>query len=144
MYKVNTTPHGKCFVWYIHTCFCIRNLTCLLPSLVQFLIRQQLVRKYCMPVLSVKYSKSGSVFYYVWKRIKFFIEMIAMLGWVMKDFLSHTWGLCDISYNQGQGNVISQGWLIVTLSRPWLTQDIPKSKSTDLLLYRLTYSEYNA
>ena len=45
MCKVNTTPHGKCFVRYIRTCFCIRNLTCSLPSLVIFLIRQQLVCK---------------------------------------------------------------------------------------------------
>ena len=37
-------------------CFCIRNLTCLLRSLVRFLIHQQLVRKYRTPALSMKYS----------------------------------------------------------------------------------------
>ena len=90
MYKVNTMPHGKCFVRYIPTCFCIRNLTRPLPSLVWFLIRQQLARKYRMPALSMKYSKSGSVFNCISKRIKFFIEMTAMLGWIMEDFLSNT------------------------------------------------------
>ena len=37
-------------------CFCIRNLTRSLRSLVRFLIRQQLVRKYRTPALSMKYS----------------------------------------------------------------------------------------
>ena len=37
-------------------CFCIRNLTRSLRSLVRFLIRQKLVRKYRTPALSVKYS----------------------------------------------------------------------------------------
>ena len=38
-------------VRYTYTrCFCIRNLTRSLRSLVQFLIRQQLVRKYRTPV----------------------------------------------------------------------------------------------
>ena len=36
--------------------FFIRNLTRSLRSLVRFLIRQQLVRKYRTPALSVKYS----------------------------------------------------------------------------------------
>ena len=36
--------------------FCIRNLTRSLRSLVRFLIRQQLVRKYRTPALSMKYS----------------------------------------------------------------------------------------
>ena len=57
MYIINTIPHGKCFVWYLRTrCFCIRNLTRSLRSLVRFLIRQQLVRKYRTPALSMKYS----------------------------------------------------------------------------------------
>ena len=57
MYIINTIPHGKCFVWYLRTrCFCIRNLTRSLCSLVQFLIHQQLVRKYRTPALSMKYS----------------------------------------------------------------------------------------
>jgi len=47
----------KCFVRYLRTrCFCIRNLTRSLRSLVRFLIRQQLVRKYRTPALSMKYS----------------------------------------------------------------------------------------
>ena len=37
-------------------CFCIGNLTRSLRSLVRFLIRQQLVRKYRTPTLSMKYS----------------------------------------------------------------------------------------
>ena len=56
MYIINTIPHGKCFVRYLRTRFCIRNLTRSLRSLVRFLIRQQLVRKYRTPALSMKYS----------------------------------------------------------------------------------------
>ena len=49
--------HGKCFVRYLRTrCFCIRNLTRSLRQLVRFLLRQQLVRKYRSPALSMKYS----------------------------------------------------------------------------------------
>ena len=44
-------------VRYLRTrCFCIRNLTRSLRSLVRFLIRQQLVRKYRTSALSMKYS----------------------------------------------------------------------------------------
>ena len=44
-------------VRYLRTrCFCIRNLTRSLRSLVRFLIRQQLVRKYRTPALAMKYS----------------------------------------------------------------------------------------
>ena len=44
-------------VRYLRTrCFCIRNLTRSPRSLVRFLIRQQLVRKYRTPALSMKYS----------------------------------------------------------------------------------------
>ena len=57
MYIIHTIPHGKCFIRYLRTrCFCIRNLTRSLRSLVRFLIRQQLVRKYRTPALSMKYS----------------------------------------------------------------------------------------
>ena len=57
MYIINTIPHGKCFVRYLRTrCFCIRNLTRSLRSLLRFLIRQHLVRKYRTPALSMKYS----------------------------------------------------------------------------------------
>ena len=56
MYIINTIPHGKCFVQYLCTRFCIRNLTRSLRSLVRFLTRQQLVRKYRTPALSMKYS----------------------------------------------------------------------------------------
>ena len=57
MYTINTIPYGTCFVGYLRTrCFCIRNLTCLLRSLVRFLNHQQLVRKYRTPALSMKYS----------------------------------------------------------------------------------------
>ena len=49
--------HGKFFVPYLPTrCFCIRNLTRSLRSLVRFLIRQQLLCKYRTPALSMKYS----------------------------------------------------------------------------------------
>ena len=41
---------------YLRTRFCIRNLTRSLRPLVRFLIRQQLVRKYRTPALSMKYS----------------------------------------------------------------------------------------
>ena len=54
MYIINTISHGKCFVRYLRTR--IRNLTRSLRSLVRFLIRQQLVRKYRTPALSMKYS----------------------------------------------------------------------------------------
>jgi len=57
MYIINTIPHGKCFVRCLRTrCFCIRNLTRSLRSLVRFLIRQQLMRKYRTTALSMKYS----------------------------------------------------------------------------------------
>ena len=57
MFVINTMPHGKCFVGYLRTrCFCIRNLTRSLRSLVRFLIRQQLVCKYRTPALAMKYS----------------------------------------------------------------------------------------
>jgi len=57
MYIINRIPHGKCFVRYLRTrCFCIRNLTRSLRSLVRFLIRQQLVCKYRTPALFMKYS----------------------------------------------------------------------------------------
>ena len=57
MHIINTIPHGKCFVRYLRSrCFCIRNLTRLLRSLVRFLIRQQLVCKYRTPALAMKYS----------------------------------------------------------------------------------------
>ena len=55
MYMINTIPHGKCFVYAVAV-FCIRNLTRSLRSLVRFLIRQQLVRKYHTPTLFMKYS----------------------------------------------------------------------------------------
>ena len=41
---------------HLHRCFCIRNLTRSLRSLVRFLIRQQLVCKYRTQALSMKYS----------------------------------------------------------------------------------------
>ena len=57
MYTINTIPHVKCFVRYLPTrCFCIRNLTRSLRSLVRFLIQKQLVCKYRTPALSMKYS----------------------------------------------------------------------------------------
>ena len=57
MYIINTIPHGKCFVQYLRTrCFCIRNRTSERSERVRFLIRQQLVRKYRTPALSMKYS----------------------------------------------------------------------------------------
>ena len=57
MYIINTIPHGKCFVRYLRTrCFCIRNRTSERSERVRFLIRQQLVRKYRTPALSMKYS----------------------------------------------------------------------------------------
>ena len=44
-------------VRYLRTrCFCIRNLTRSLRSLVRFLIQKQRVRKYRTPALSMKYS----------------------------------------------------------------------------------------
>ena len=47
MYIINTIPHGKCFVRYLRTrCFCMRNLTRSLRSLVRFLIRQHTVRQH--------------------------------------------------------------------------------------------------
>ena len=46
--KPNTT-------WKVPRCVCKRNLTCSLPSLDRFLIRQQLVCKYRTPVISIKY-----------------------------------------------------------------------------------------
>ena len=57
MYIINTIPHGKCFVRYLRTrCFCIRNRTRSLRSLVRFPIGQQLVPKYRTPALSMKFS----------------------------------------------------------------------------------------
>ena len=53
--KHNTTWNVLCTV-FTHEMLNIRNLTRSLPSLVRFLIRQQLVRKYRTPALSMKYS----------------------------------------------------------------------------------------
>ena len=53
-YKINKLQHGKCFVRYLRTRFCIRKLTRSLRSLVRFLIRQQLVCKYRSRVHSTK------------------------------------------------------------------------------------------
>ena len=50
IYIINTIPHEKCFVRYLR-------------SLVRFLIRQQLVRKYRTPALSMKYSLFTSFLY---------------------------------------------------------------------------------
>ena len=58
MYRINTILHGKCFVRYLRTRFCITNVARSLRSLVRFLIRQQLVRKYRTPALP-----SHEVFY---------------------------------------------------------------------------------
>ncbi|CAH3186924.1 unnamed protein product [Porites evermanni] len=58
MYRINTILHGKCFVRYLCTRFCITNVTRSLRSLVLFLIRQQLVRKHRTPALP-----SHGVFY---------------------------------------------------------------------------------
>ena len=57
MYTINTIPHVKCFLRYLPTlCFCVRNLTRSLRSLVRFLIQKQLGCKYRTPALSMKYS----------------------------------------------------------------------------------------
>ena len=56
MYIINTIPHGKCFVRYLRTRFCIRNRTSERSERVRFLIHQQLVRKYRKPALFMKYS----------------------------------------------------------------------------------------
>ena len=53
-------------VQYLRThCFCIRNLTRSLRSLVRFLILQQLVRKYRTTALSMKYSLYITLCYYM-------------------------------------------------------------------------------
>ena len=53
-------------VRYLRTrCFCIRNLTRSLRSLVRFLILQQLVRKYRTTALSMKYSLYITLYYYM-------------------------------------------------------------------------------
>ena len=79
MYIINTIPHGKCFVQYLCTrCFCIRNLTRSLRSLVRFLTRQQLVRKYRTPALSMKYSLCITILkYHSWYLCK--ISLLIML-----------------------------------------------------------------
>ena len=56
MYIINTIPHGECFIQYLRTRFCIRNLTRSLRSFIRFLICQQLVCQYCTPTLSTKFS----------------------------------------------------------------------------------------
>ena len=48
--------HGKCFVRYLRTRFCIRNRTSDRSERVRFLIQKQRVRKYRTPALSMKYS----------------------------------------------------------------------------------------
>ena len=41
MYIINTIPHGKCFVRYLRTsCFCIRNFTRSLRSLVRLIFSE--------------------------------------------------------------------------------------------------------
>ena len=63
--KHNTTWKVLCtvFTYIITRCFCIRNLTRSLRSLVRFLIRQQLVRQYRTPALSMKYSLYTLLYY---------------------------------------------------------------------------------
>ena len=60
--------HGKCFVRYLPTlCFCIRNLTRSLRSLVRILIRQQLLCKYTVrqhfpwSILYISTTWNGSI-----------------------------------------------------------------------------------
>ena len=73
MYIINTIAYGKCFVRYLRTrCFCIRNLTRSLRSLVRFLIRQQLVLKYRAPAVSMKYSLSPQLFFFFFFFFPFF------------------------------------------------------------------------
>ena len=57
-------------VRYLRTrCCCIRNLTRSLRSLVRFRIRQQLVRKYRTPALSIKASEGKLMIFPVVKDV---------------------------------------------------------------------------
>ena len=77
-------------VRYLRTrCFCNRNLTRSLRSLVRFLIRQQLVRKYRTPALSMKYSL------YIIRRIHTVKTMafsrLTFVSSVLRTSASHFW-----------------------------------------------------
>ena len=65
------------YVRYLRTrCFCIRNFTRSLRSFVRFLIRQQLVRKFRTPALSMKYSL------YIYIYIYFFCVCVCVCVYV--------------------------------------------------------------
>ena len=90
-------PHGKCFVRYLRTrCFCNRNLTRSLRSLVRFLIRQHLVRKYRTPALSMTYSlyskysllDTGHHYRYPNRRVANDLVSIFWAIWACEDNLS--------------------------------------------------------
>ena len=69
---------------YIRTrCFCIRNLTRSLRSLVRFLIRQKLVRKYRTPALSMKYSLHMAFF-----NMELSLQSIKASNWYPLDKLA--------------------------------------------------------
>ena len=70
-------------------CFCIRNLTRSLLSLVPFLIRQQLVRKYRTPALSMKCSLSVSPQMWCIKIIKGWFTPPDLLAKICKVSLSN-------------------------------------------------------
>ena len=95
MYIINTIPHGKWFVRYLRTrCFCIRNLSRSLRSLVRFLIRQELVRKYRTPALSMKYSLFSRLFGWLKKGPMVFGLHIRQCWWRMGS-LANTFERCS-------------------------------------------------
>ena len=53
-YKINKLWHRNCFLRFLPTRCCVRKLSRSLRSLVRFVIRQQLVRKYPTRALSMK------------------------------------------------------------------------------------------
>ena len=94
MYIINTIPHGKCFVRYLRTrCFCIRNLTRSLRSLVRFLIRQQLVRN------TVRLHFPWSILYIfkhltniacAYRRTPSHLMIVSLTWFIFYDYLDYT------------------------------------------------------
>ena len=72
MYIINTIPHGKCCVRYLRTrCFCIRNLTRSLRSLVPFLIRLLVV-----PKRTVRPHFPWSIQYISYHLLEYFLDIV--------------------------------------------------------------------
>ena len=114
MYIINTIPHGKCFIRYLRTrCFCIRNLTRSLRSLVRFLIRHNLC------VNTVRQHFPWSILY-VHLESKIYIDYIKYLGVLIDQNLSWKYHIDSIIATKISKNVELIAKLRHSVPRPIL------------------------